>query len=94
MALLDAGESVDFVVSDLSMPYMDGITLINEAQRRRSGLPAILLTGFGSNDVELALDGAVSKAFTLLRKPVEGKVLAERIAVLLEGVAAVVGTAC
>src|SRR5690349_18429380 len=46
LALLEAGEAVDALVSDLSMPRMNGVALIREARRRRPGLPALLLTGF------------------------------------------------
>lgn len=83
LAHMDAGMRVDVVVSDLSMPGMDGIALIREAQGRRPGLPAILLTGFATEAAGLALGGT----FTLLRKPIEGTALAERVAVLIEGAA-------
>ena len=86
--LLDAGEAVDLLVTDLSMPRMDGLALIREAQRRRPGLPAVLLTGFATNAAELAVGGAVSGTFSLLRKPVPLAELADRIAVLLTGVEA------
>ena len=82
---LEAGEVVDLLVSDLSMPGMDGVVLIREAQRRRPRLPAILLTGFATDAAELALSGVVSGSFSLLRKPIEARALAERVAVLLEG---------
>jgi len=85
LALLDAGEAVDLLVSDLSMPGMDGVSLIREAQRRQPRLPAILLTGFATNAAEIAVGDAVSGTFTLLRKPIEGRILAERVAVLLAG---------
>ena len=58
------------------------------ALRRRRQLPAILLTGFATNAAELALNGAMAGAFTLLRKPIEGRVLAVHVAMLLEGMAA------
>jgi PAS domain S-box-containing protein len=85
LARLDAGEAVDLIVSDLSMPGMDGVALVREAKRRRPGLPAILLTGFVTRLAEIAVGEAVGGLLTLLRKPVEGKLLAERVAVLLEG---------
>jgi len=86
LALLDSGAAVDLMVSDLSMPGMDGMALIKEAQRRNPGLPAILLTGFVTAGVaEIAVGGAISGTFSLLRKPVDGKHLAERVAVLLAG---------
>lgn len=85
LELLDGGESVDLLVSDLSMPDMDGLALIREAQRRRPRLPAILLTGFATDAAELAISGAVAGTFSLLRKPVTTAALAERISVLLVG---------
>lgn len=91
LALLDAGEPVDLLVSDLSMPGMDGIALIREAHRRKPRLPAILLTGHAEEATALAIGGAVSGSFTLLRKPVSSTQLADRVAVLLEGARAAGG---
>jgi signal transduction histidine kinase len=83
LALLDAGEAVDLLVSDLSMPGMTGTDLIRAVQRRRPGLPAILLTGFVSEAAERAMQEMASDGVTLLRKPLAGAALAERVAVLL-----------
>jgi signal transduction histidine kinase/CheY-like chemotaxis protein len=87
LALIDSGEPVDLMVSDLSMPDMDGLELIREAQRRRPGLPAVLLTGFASNAAEIAVDGAGSGTFSLLRKPIASRHLVERIMALLDDAA-------
>ena len=87
LALLDAGEEVDLVISDFSMPGMDGVALVGEVQRRRPKLPAILLTGFATNAAEIAVSGAVSGTFSLLRKPIAGQQLAERVALMLEAAA-------
>ena len=84
LAILDRNEDVDILISDLSMPDVDGVSLIREAQRRRPGLPAILLTGFATNAAEIARDGAISSNFLLLRKPIHGLQLAERVAGLLD----------
>ncbi|CAH2602029.1 Histidine kinase [Rhodovastum atsumiense] len=83
LALLDAGEAVDLLVSDLFMPGMSGLTLIEETRARRPGLPAILLTGYVDNDVELAMNGALSGSFSLLRKPVKIPQLVGRIEAVL-----------
>ena len=40
MALLNAGESVDVLVTDLSMPGMDGLSLIRAAQAYQPDLPS------------------------------------------------------
>ncbi len=86
LRLLDDGEPVDLIISDYSMPTMDGLTLIRQAQLRRPSLPAILLTGFAANAAEIAINGALSGTFTMLRKPINGATLAERAAGLLERV--------
>ncbi|PPQ35751.1 PAS domain S-box protein [Rhodopila globiformis] len=84
LAHLDLGEAVDVLVSDLSMPVMDGLTLIREAKRRRPDLPAILLTGFSTNVADIAADGAIDEPFLLLRKPISGSAIVGRLAALLE----------
>jgi DNA-binding response OmpR family regulator len=44
----------------------------------------VLLTGYAGDGAALAVGGALSGAFSLLRKPVSGVQLVERIAALLE----------
>jgi PAS domain S-box-containing protein len=84
IARLDKGADVDLVVTDLSMPGMDGLRLIQEVQRRRPALPTILLTGFTTTAAEVALRDATSGLFSVLHKPIDGRLLAERVEVLLE----------
>jgi CheY-like chemotaxis protein len=83
LALLEAGEAVDVLVSDLSMPGMGGLALIREAQVRRSGLPAVLLTGYAGEAAHLVVSGAPPGAFSLLRKPVSVAQLVDRIEMVL-----------
>ena len=80
---LAAGERVDIIVSDLTMPGMDGLELIRAVQERWPGLPAVLLTGYAGDGAALAVGGAISGTFSLLRKPVTGTQLADRINALL-----------
>ncbi len=83
LATLDAGERFDCMVTDLSMPNMDGLTLIRLAHQRRPHLPTVLLTGYATDSTGLAIGGAISGTFTLLRKPILGKELADRLASLI-----------
>ncbi|HYZ22615.1 MAG TPA: PAS domain S-box protein [Rhodopila sp.] len=83
LASLAAGDRVDIIVSDLSMPDMDGVALIRAAQERRPGLPAVLLTGYAGDGAALAVGGAISGTFSLLTKPVSGGQLVDRISALL-----------
>jgi CheY-like chemotaxis protein len=81
---LDRGEAADVLVSDMSMPVMDGLTLIREAKRRRPGLPAILLTGFSTNVADIDLNRDFDGPFLLLRKPIGGGTIVERMASMLK----------
>jgi PAS domain S-box-containing protein len=83
LAWLEKGERIDIIVCDLTMPAMDGLTVIRVVQERRPHLPAILLTGYAGDGAALAIGGAISGAFSLLRKPVSGTQLVDRINALL-----------
>ena len=76
LALLDAGLAVDVLVTDLSMPGINGVTTIREAHRRRPGLAAVLLTGYAGDRAALeAEDGS----YLLLRKPIRANHLIKQI---------------
>jgi len=48
---LAALEGVDVVVTDLSMPGMDGLELVSQISARVPALPVILLTAHGSDSL-------------------------------------------
>jgi CheY-like chemotaxis protein len=83
LALLDAGEAVDALVSDLSMPGMDGVALIRAVQERRPHMPAILLTGYAGDVTAFAVGKTFKGPFSLLRKPISGMLLADGVAMLM-----------
>ncbi|MEA2776346.1 MAG: hypothetical protein QOF90_1752 [Acetobacteraceae bacterium] len=87
LALLEAGEPIDLIVTDLAMPGMSGVALLDAVHVQRPRLPAILLTGLAGNAAILAVNGAISGSFSLLRKPVSGPQLTARIETLLEALA-------
>ena len=80
---LEADERADVLVSDLTMPGMDGLMLIRAAQELRPNLPAVLLTGYAGDGAALAVGAAITGPFALLRKPVSGIQLIDRINALL-----------
>jgi PAS domain S-box-containing protein len=83
LTLLASRDPVDIIVSDLTMPGMDGLTLIRTAQERQANLPAVLLTGYAGDGAALAVGGAIHGTFSLLRKPVTRTELVERVSALL-----------
>jgi CheY-like chemotaxis protein len=80
VALLDAGEPVDLLVTDLSMPGMDGMTLIRHARVRRKGLPVLVLTGFVDTAAQNADAPGEVGPFGVVRKPISAAQLAGRVA--------------
>jgi PAS domain S-box-containing protein len=83
LALLGAGQTVDALVTDLSMPGVSGLELIRSVQKRLPGLPAVLLTGYAAEDSTAALSGSVDGAFSLMRKPVDAQDLVDRVQTLV-----------
>jgi PAS domain S-box-containing protein len=82
LALIEAGERIDVLVSDLSMPGMNGVTTIELARKLRPNLPCFLLTGYVGDGAALSS----GNAFTLVRKPITGRHLAAHIEATLEGI--------
>ncbi len=72
---------VDLLVTDLSMPGVDGIALIERARQIKPDLPAILLTGYADQVESVTM--TASGGFHVLRKPVQSEVLTRQIHVLL-----------
>jgi two-component system response regulator FixJ len=68
---LDALSSADFgcVVSDIRMPGIDGIELLQRLKARRSSFPVLIMTGHG--DVPLAVEAMKLGAVDFLEKPFE-----------------------
>ena len=70
-AALDLVDDVEFdaVVSDISMPGMDGLGLLRELQAKAPALPVILITG--SPEVSTAMKAVEDGAFHYLTKPLD-----------------------
>jgi PAS domain S-box-containing protein len=85
LALLDSGIEIEALVTDFSMPGMDGVTVIKAARRHYPGLPALLLTGYAGDEATLAASDVPAASFVLLRKPVSGDQLLSRLHALLTG---------
>jgi DNA-binding NtrC family response regulator len=60
---------IDLVITDLRMPFVNGVTLVYAIHEVFAELPVIVLTAFGSEDVkeECLRQGAVA----LLEKPLD-----------------------
>jgi signal transduction histidine kinase/ActR/RegA family two-component response regulator len=83
LGIIASGTAIDVLVTDLSMPGMDGLALIRKARKHRPDLPAILLTGYAGHGAQMAVGGSLNGTFTLMRKPVTEAQLIDRIEALL-----------
>ena len=82
LALL-AEEEVHLLITDIKMPVMDGFELLAQMGKDYSDIPVIVLTAFGSSEIEDRLDSM--GAFQYIEKPIDFDVLTEKVS---EGLAA------
>lgn len=64
-------EVFDLIISDLRMPNLSGIELMEEIKRKRIETPVIFITAYG--EVESYMDLMNMGAFDYLNKPVRGR---------------------
>jgi len=68
---------VDLVVTDLHMPVLDGFELLSRLMSERSGTPVIVMTAFGTAELEENVRGLGAVAY--VEKPIDLNVLNDRI---------------
>jgi DNA-binding NtrC family response regulator len=66
-----AEKSFDLIISDLRMPNLNGMELMEELKRRKINLPVIFITAYG--EVESYMDLMNLGAFEYINKPVKGQ---------------------
>lgn len=66
---LVAKEKFSVVITDFSMPQMDGLQFCQEVIKIQPKTPVVILTGYGS--LELAVNAIRVGAFEFLTKPVD-----------------------
>src|SRR3984957_16536582 len=76
---LTSGGRFDLLITDLKMPKMTGIELLQEAKRLRPEIPVVLMTAFAS--VHTAVEAMKLGAYDYIQKPFDGdeiKLLVDR----------------
>ncbi len=63
------GHDLDVVITDMKMPGMDGMTLLQRVHAQNPDLPVIMMTAYGS--VEKAVEAMRKGAFDYILKPFE-----------------------
>lgn len=75
--LLKTKPSIDLVITDLSMPKMDGFELLTYIKRNFSHIPVILMTAYGTPKIEMITK--TMGLFSYLEKPLDINVIADNI---------------
>lgn len=63
-------DNIDMLFLDLTMPGMDGVTVVKEIRKINKKIPIILMSGYNEHEIELRLsgtkiDGFMQKPFTM-----------------------------
>jgi cyclic di-GMP phosphodiesterase len=82
LALLDSSEEFDLVVSDLLMPEMDGLALLERTKERFPSMPVVMVTAV--TDISAALQAIRNGAYDYLMKPFEREQLLATVRRALE----------
>jgi CheY-like chemotaxis protein len=79
LALLDNGEQVDLLFTDVAMPGLSGVAVARAARERIADMPVILATGYSDEIL-----GSANADYEILRKPYDSASIAAAIAAALE----------
>ena len=74
-------KSIRLVMTDMTMPEMDGLTLAAELGRRMPHVPVVLATG---HDADMRTANGLPNVVAVVRKPYQNRVLAEQIRTLID----------
>jgi len=69
LTVLDANQDVDLVVTDINMPRMDGLTLLQKLQESEEKLSTIIVSAYG--DIANIRTAMNRGAFDFLTKPID-----------------------
>jgi len=73
---------IDLVITDMKMPEMSGMELLDESKKAKPDLPVIMMTAFGT--IELAVEAMKKRAFDYITKPFQNEELKLTIRKALE----------
>jgi two-component system cell cycle sensor histidine kinase/response regulator CckA len=82
LEIVEKGEEIALLISDVVMPVMDGPTMVREARKTRPDLPILFMSGYAEEQLRKSIDIA-NVAF--LPKPFSVQELAEAVRRALAG---------
>ncbi len=82
LAILDSGQKFELMLSDLMMPELDGIGLLERAKEKFPDMPVVMVTAV--HDISVALAAIRNGAYDYLLKPFEREQLVAMVRRALE----------
>ncbi len=82
LEVIDRGDEIALLISDVVMPLMDGPTMVREARKTRPDLPILFMSGYAEEQLRKSID-IDNVAF--LPKPFSVQELAEAVRKVLSG---------
>ncbi len=76
--ILNGADRVDLIISDLKMPEMDGIELLQQVQKKWPELPFVLVTAYGT--IERAVEAMKLGAVDFITKPFNKELILHTVA--------------
>ena len=68
---------LDLVITDMKMPGMNGMELLEECKKTKPELPVIIMTAYGS--IEMAVEAMKKNAYDYITKPFHGQEVVARV---------------
>ena len=75
--LVDQGERVDVVITDVIMPVIGGVELMGKIHELFPDLPVILMTAY--SNIDIVITAIKKRAFDLILKPVDANLLQQAV---------------
>ena len=82
LELIDGGDEIALLISDVVMPVMDGPTMVREARKTRPDLPILFMSGYAEEQLRKSID---IENVAFLPKPFSVQELAEAVRKVLSG---------
>jgi DNA-binding NarL/FixJ family response regulator len=74
----------DLIVTDIDMPWMEGLAVIRSARAAEIQAPVLFISGISRPDIPIAVERLGNSK--LLRKPITVSTLRKTVSEMLEGV--------
>jgi two-component system cell cycle sensor histidine kinase/response regulator CckA len=82
LEIIDRGDEIALLITDVVMPLMDGPTMVREARKTRPDLPILFMSGYAEEQLRKSIDIA---RVAFLPKPFSVQELAEAVRKVLSG---------